>query len=83
LISSKTEYSRAREELAYLTDWLSRLEDEKTTPRKGITAASVSKMIARLQEQLAEYEAAIACSSPASEERNESNPGRVEGNERS
>ena len=60
MISSKTEYLKAREELQHLTHWLSRLENEKATVRKSLTTASIRKMISRLQEELAEYEAAAA-----------------------
>ena len=69
MISSQTEYAKAREELQYVTHWLSRLESEKGTTRKGLTTASVRKMIARLQEELAKYEAAGACTTPDSKER--------------
>jgi BMFP domain-containing protein YqiC len=75
LIASQTEYLRAREELEYLNDWLSRLEDKNATPHKAITSASVRKMIARLQEELAEYEAASVSSSPAFEERTDLDSG--------
>jgi hypothetical protein len=83
LISSQTEYLRAREELAYLTDWLLRLEDEKTPHRKGITTASVRKMISRLQEELGEYEATAIPSPPASEQRTDSSRDGAEGNRQS
>ena len=55
MISSETEYQKAREELDHMARWLSRLEDENAAERKGLTTASVRKMIARLQEELAQY----------------------------
>lgn len=69
MISSETEYQKAREELEHLTRWLSRLENEGVTARKGLTTASIRKMISRVQEELAEYEAGGALTQPASEER--------------
>jgi hypothetical protein len=60
LISSETEYQKAREELEQLTAWLGRLENKEATERKGLTAASVHRMIARVHEEIAQYEAARA-----------------------
>ncbi len=78
MISSQTEYQKVREELQDLTSWLSRLEEEKATARKGLTTASIRKMIARLQEELAEYEAARELRPPVPEQRAEPNDGGVE-----
>lgn len=78
MISSQTEYAKAREDLQYVTHWLSQLESEGATIRKDLTTASVRKMIARLQEELAEYEAASAATPPASKERTEPNDRGVE-----
>jgi hypothetical protein len=78
VISSQTEYLKAREELEYLNRWLARLESEKTTSRKGLTTASIRRMIVRLQEELAEYETADLSNSPASEDRADPNRGGVE-----
>ena len=66
MISSETEYHKAREELEHLTRWLSRLEDKKVTARKGLTTASIRKMISRIQEELAEYEARGVSTPPVS-----------------
>lgn len=77
MISSQTEYQKAREELDHLTRWLSRLENEKVAVRKGLTVASIRKMISRLQDELAEYEAAGALTPPVSEEQTEPNDGDV------
>ena len=73
MISSPTEYEKAREELQYLNQWLSRLENE--IPRKGLTTASVRKMISRLQEELAEYEASGDAVLPTSQEPTEPKEG--------
>ena len=78
MISSKTEYLKAREELQHLTHWLSRLENEKATAHKSLTTASIRKMISRLQEELAQYEAAAASIPPASEKRTEPNDDGVD-----
>ena len=78
MISSQTEYRKAREEIEHLTRWLSRLENEKATVRKGITVASIRKMISRLQDELAEYEAAGASTLPVPEKQTEPNDGDVE-----
>jgi hypothetical protein len=78
VISSQTEYRKAREELEYLDDWLSRLDRENATERKGFTVASVRKMISQLQDELAEYEAAEATNSPLPEQKNKPNDGDVE-----
>jgi len=78
LISSLTEYQKTLEELEYLTHWLSRLENEKAAANKGLTVASIRKMISRLQEELAEYEAAGASVLPSREEQTEPNDSEVE-----
>ncbi len=62
----------------HLTYWLSQLEEKKATARKGLTTASIRKMIARLQEELAEYEAAGELPPAAAEQRPEPNDGGVE-----
>jgi hypothetical protein len=56
LISSQPEYLKAREELDHLTRWLARIDSEDATVRKGLTTASIRRMICRVQEELAEYE---------------------------
>ncbi len=68
MISSMTEYQKAREELEHLTHWLSRLENEKATTRKGLTVASIRKMISRLQVELSEYEMGGISTPSAAEE---------------
>jgi hypothetical protein len=71
LISSETEYQKAREELEHLTAWLARLENREVTERKGLTGASVRRVIARVQDEIAQYEAAHASAAPDSAERAE------------
>lgn len=58
MISSATEYRKAREELEHLAQWLARLEAKEVPEDKRLTTASVRKMISRIQEEVAEYEAA-------------------------
>ena len=57
MISSETEYQKAREELDYLTRWLARLESSDAPRRKGITCAGIVKKISRIQKEVAEFEA--------------------------
>jgi hypothetical protein len=73
LISSETEYEKAREELDHLARWLARLETAEVTERKGLTSASVRRMISRVQQEIAEYEAAGVSNPPGSE--NTAEPG--------
>ena len=67
MISSETEYRKAREELDHLTRWLAQVENKEGTERKGLTAASIRRMISRIEEEIAQYEAASASTPPASE----------------
>ncbi|MGA2059125.1 MAG: hypothetical protein ABSG67_01490 [Thermoguttaceae bacterium] len=73
MISSENEYQKAREEIEHLNRWLTRLETEKGTKFKGLTASSIRKMISRIQEELAKYEAANLSTQPALEDKPESN----------
>jgi hypothetical protein len=57
VILSQTEYEKAREELDHLGRWLARLETAEETERKGLTVASVRRMISRVEQEIAEYEA--------------------------
>ena len=66
MISSETEYEKAREELEHLTRWLARLENKEVSERKGLTAASIRRMISRVQEEIAQYEAASVSTPPGS-----------------
>jgi hypothetical protein len=56
MIANELEYQKAKEELAYLEQWLERLQRDHPAPDKGLTKAGVRKMIARLHEELAVYE---------------------------
>lgn len=67
MISSETEYRKAREEIDYLSGWLARLENQEATDRKSLTSASVRRMISRVQEEIAKYEAASASTPPGPE----------------
>ena len=67
MISSETEYQKAREELEHLTRWLARLENREVTERKGLTAASIRRMISRVEEGIAQYEAGSVSTPPATE----------------
>ncbi|MBX3440976.1 MAG: hypothetical protein KF774_01125 [Planctomyces sp.] len=60
MISTLTEYERARDELRDLESRLGRLEQEYPIGKKGYTKAGVRKLIARLHEELAVYEGAEA-----------------------
>ena len=60
MISSETEYRKAREEIEHLTRWLARLENREVAQRKGLTSAGIRRMISRVQEEIAQYEAAGA-----------------------
>jgi hypothetical protein len=67
LIYSHAEYQKAREQLQHLNCWLSRIENEKAALRKGLTTASIRRMISRLHTELAQYEAKGPEILPASE----------------
>lgn len=56
MISSRTEYDKAREELRVLEERLARLQQDHPVGSKGFTKAGIRKMIARLHEELAVYE---------------------------
>ena len=57
MIASITEYETAKHELQSLEDRLRRLQAENPDGSKGFTKAGVRKMIARLHEELAAFEA--------------------------
>ena len=56
MISSTTDYEKAREELRSLEERLERLEQAHPVGSKGFTKAGIRKLIARLHEELALYE---------------------------
>jgi hypothetical protein len=57
VIATGTEYEKAKEELRSLEDRLNRLQEAHPLGSKGFTKAGIRKMIARLHEELAVYEA--------------------------
>lgn len=57
MIKSVTEYETALRELEELEERLERLQNEHPGGKKGYTKAGVRKMIARIHEELAVYEA--------------------------
>lgn len=56
MLTNSTEYEKAQEELQYLEQWLAQLEREHPLPGMGLTKAGIRKMIARLHDELGEYE---------------------------
>ena len=56
MISSRTEYEKAQEELRVLEERLARLQETHPLGSKGFTKAGIRKMIARLHEELSVYE---------------------------
>jgi predicted outer membrane protein len=57
MIASATEYQKAEEEIAILEQRLRRLQEAHPIGSKGFTKAGIRKMIARLHEELALFEA--------------------------
>ena len=57
MIATHNEYEKAQDELRELETRLRRLQTENPDGGKGFTKAGVRKMIARLHEELAVYEA--------------------------
>ena len=56
MIRTAEEYQTAQEELNQLEERLRRLQQSHPLGAKGFTKAGVRKMIARLHEELAQYE---------------------------
>jgi hypothetical protein len=57
MISKNTEFQRAQEELRDLTERLKKLKPSHSGGSKRLTKAGVRKMIARLREEIAIFEA--------------------------
>ena len=57
MISNTVEYEKAQEEIHLLVERLERLQEENPIGSKGFTKAGIRKLIARLHEELAVYEA--------------------------
>jgi hypothetical protein len=56
VIANATEYQNAQDELRALEERLECLQREHPIGSKGFTKAGIRKMIARVHEELAEYE---------------------------
>lgn len=57
MITNASEYQKAEEEINDLQQRLHRLQETHPLGNKGFTKAGIRKMIARLHEELAVYEA--------------------------
>ncbi|MCA9111368.1 MAG: hypothetical protein R3B91_08795 [Planctomycetaceae bacterium] len=56
MIKNEAEYGKAKQELRDLEEWLDRLDQGHPVHEKGLTKAGIRKMIARLHEELGEFE---------------------------
>jgi hypothetical protein len=56
MIANATQYAKAQEEIRDLERRLEELQQDHPIGIKGFTKAGIRKMIARLHEELAEYE---------------------------
>ena len=65
MISNPIEYAKAQEEIRLLEERLARLQESHPIGHKGYKKAGIRKMIARLHEQLAEYEGSEEARHPA------------------
>lgn len=57
MIENQVEYQKAQEEIDSLEKRLARLQQSHSIGAKGFTKAGIRKMIARLHEELAVFEA--------------------------
>lgn len=64
MISNSIEYEKAQEEIKLLVGRLERLQQTHPIGSKGFTKAGIRKMIARLHEELALYEASEEARAP-------------------
>ena len=64
MIATTTEYEKAQEELRALEKRLERLQQSNPIGSKGFTKAGIRKMIARLHEELAVFEASEEARQP-------------------
>lgn len=60
MIGNDGEYRKVIEQLTHLEVWLREVEGTPDHPNKGLTKAGIHKMIARLHEELAVYDAECA-----------------------
>ena len=66
MIANVSDYEKAQEELRDLEQRLARLQQTNPGGSKGFTKAGIRKMIARLHEELAVYEASEEAKQPVS-----------------
>ena len=66
MISDPTQYEKAQEEIRILEERLARLQQVYPMGSKGFTKAGIRKLIARLHEELALFEASEAARQPVS-----------------
>lgn len=66
MISNRTDYEKAQEEIRVLAQRLDRLQQSNSIGSKGFTMAGIHKMIARLHEELALFEGSEEARQPVS-----------------
>ena len=66
MIANPTDYEKAQEEIRILEERLARLQQTHPVGSNGFTKAGIRKMIARLHEELAVYEASEEAKQPVS-----------------
>ena len=66
MISNPTEYQKAQAEIHSLEERLNRLQQSHPIGVKGFTKAGIRKLIARLHEELAEFEGSEEARQPNS-----------------
>lgn len=66
MISNRTEYGKAQDEIRSLEARLQALQQDHPIGSKGFTKAGIRKLIARLHEELAVYEGSEEARRPAS-----------------
>jgi hypothetical protein len=64
MIANANEYQKAQEEMRLLEERLARLQEGHPIGSKGFTKAGIRKLIARLHEEMAEYEGSEAARQP-------------------
>jgi prefoldin subunit 5 len=64
MIANEAEYQKARQEIRGLEERLEKLQQTHPIGSKGFTKAGIRKMIARLHEELAVFEASEEARQP-------------------
>lgn len=64
MIANEAEYQKARQEISGLEERLEKLQQTHPIGSKGFTKAGIRKMIARLHEELAVFEASEEARQP-------------------